>query len=157
MIKLKHILIITPLLMGFLGARLFPMPRNAGQDVASRPPRKWFSIVWTALYLMLGIFWFLQQQKHEQQNIVYLNVSVLLLLGLFMTWQYLFSAGKKKGALAILVGSVVAVTVIRDISPQKINGIPVKTLLVPLFVWLLYATVLSMFSLQEQQMKSKVV
>ncbi len=142
--SLELIVFFLPLIIGFGTGMICRTKSSAGSIVKFRPPPWVFSVVWTLLYLMIGLSWVLSLRVGQSQllsNVLYISLIFILSL-----WLVLYSCmNQKKWALAIMVLALMVTLVTYTMVPSVIA----KGLLVPLFVWLLYALLISVFEVQK--------
>jgi len=133
-------------MLGFGTSWLMPMPEDSAREVAARPPRWSFSVVWVCLYLLLGIAW-----SRELNSPWPVHVCIVALLALFMLWQVLFSktVRKPKEATYVLVAAIAIVLMVRDVGKDAFTSL----LLAPLVAWLIFASILSVQNLQLRQQR----
>lgn len=126
----------TPLISGYAMGQICPMTSRAGENIPARPPAWTFGIVWPLLYIAMGIAWVRTRQSANS------DVLFILLTGCLLLWQYFYSCqGKTKAALYTLVAAVAAAlgTALWINSKDRVSSL----LLVPLIVWLIFATMLN--------------
>ena len=126
--------ILFPIISGYITIYFCPMLNENVKKLNFTPPNYIFALVWPILYLLLGFAWL----KSKEFTIWYLILSLTLCL-----WLIIYSCKKNKYlALSIILISIALVLVCYTISKQIS-----KLLLIPLLVWLCFATILSMFDL----------
>uniref|UniRef100_A0A6C0I1C8 TspO/MBR family protein n=1 Tax=viral metagenome TaxID=1070528 RepID=A0A6C0I1C8_9ZZZZ len=146
---MDYVTIFIPILMGFSSAMLCNVGEDSGNIVKFRPPAIVFSIVWTILYLLIGISWYFARQKpllniFSKINIV--DVMYVLLNIILCLWVYLYSCkGDKKNAIYIIVLSMIFTMFCYTLSGH-IGG---KLAIVPLMGWLFLATLLNIFEVEK--------
>jgi len=130
------IYLLLPLASGFGVGMICKTTAKAGSTVKFRPPGWVFGVAWTILYLLLGISW----MNSKQYSIIY-----MLLILTLCSWQIVYSCAKNKNlALAIIVAAL-GMCLLTYTAVGKTS----KYLLVPLFIWLMFALLLSVFELQN--------
>jgi translocator protein len=141
---LDWLLFLLPTIVGF-GTNMFcRVKKSSGSSVKFRPPPWVFFIIWTLLYLMLGLSWVLAVQSGQS---ILISLFYIKLILIFSLWLILYSCmNQKKWALFILVLALIFTLLIYTL----VNPVISKMLLVPLFIWLLYALLLSMFEIQNK-------
>ena len=128
--------VLFPLVTGFATAFFCPMKNINKTRLKFQPPSYVFGIVWPILYLMLGFAWV----NSKSHSLWYLILSLLL-----CAWIFVYSCQKNKYlALAIILFCIMFVLFCYTLS-NKIS----QVLLIPLFVWLSFATLLSVFTIYE--------
>lgn len=109
------------------------------------PPNWLFGPVWTVLYLLMGISFYLIWQRgwKKKQNITARNYF-LTQLGLNFIWTPIFF-GLRAPLLALVV--IIAMWVATVVTIQKLYPISkwAAYLLVPYLLWISFATILNMF------------
>jgi tryptophan-rich sensory protein len=122
--------------IGFLTGALCPL-RNAGSSIPARPPGYVFGIMWTLLYILVGLAWIYASRIHWMYDVAFLALSLLL-----ASWTVVYGCGNgKKAALYILLLNLLAATMI-TIS-LVLHGCFWALSLVPLVIWLIFATMLN--------------
>lgn len=140
---IDFILLITPMLSGYLTNLLFPTKRDTGISVKGRPPPKVFGIVWFVLYLLIGFSWMKTYNSKSTNHskfkttVIYGSLVFILCLWLFI-YNYLEN---KTWAVWIIVISLLFAMITAKYS----EGYE----LLPLIVWILFATMLSFQELQQ--------
>ena len=142
--SVELIVFFLPLIVGFGTGMICRTKSSAGSSVKFRPPPWVFSVIWTLLYLMIGLSWVLSLRAGQSQlvtNVLYISLIVILSL-----WLVLYSCmNQKKWSLAMMVLALIVTLVTYTMVPS----IVAKGLLVPLFIWLLYALLISVFEVQK--------
>jgi translocator protein len=119
--------------VGYLVSLKCKMNNRSGSSVRFRPPSYIFGIVWPILYLLIGYSWIKSTDSLCENKIDLLFISLSLLLGF---WIYVYSCmNNKLGSLYIMFLIFLNLLFLMILIPEKS-----KLLLVPLCVWLLYAT-----------------
>ena len=144
--SVELIVFLLPLIVGFGTGMICHTKSSAGSSVKFRPPPWVFSVVWTLLYLMIGLSWLLSLRAQGGQSQLLINVLYIQLIVILALWLVLYSCmNQKKWALVmmvlVLIGTLLTYTMV--------SSVVAKGLLVPLFVWLLYALLLSVFEVQK--------
>ena len=131
-----YILFLLPLLVGFGTGMICRTSSAAGATVKFRPPPWVFSVVWTLLYLFIGLSW-----VYSQTNPIFYGLLILIL----SLWQVVYSCiGNKKLALAVMFLALNMTAITYTMASSQLS----KVLLIPLFIWLIYALLLSVFEIQ---------
>ena len=137
---LEYIPIIIPSLLGYGTAAFCKIGKQSGEIVSFRPPAIVFSFVWPILYIMLGLSWYFSRQENQLLSDIF-YISLIFLLSL---WIVVYSCeNNKKNAIYILLLSIVFA-----ISSYTVADMKGKLLIVPLIVWLSFATLLNIFEVQ---------
>ena len=126
--------VLFPIISGYITIYFCPMSNKKVKKLNFRPPSYVFGIIWPILYLLLGVAWL----KSKEFSLWYLLLSLILCL-----WLIVYSCKNNKHlALAIILISIGLVLVCYTVSKQIS-----KLLLIPLLVWLSFASLLSIFDL----------
>jgi benzodiazapine receptor len=142
---MNYIYLLSPNIFIFITSIFFPVTDNAGKDIVFRPPESSilrnlrlpgyvFGIVWPILLLLLGYSWTLRP------NILYLYIILTLLLSL---WLILYKLSKKIAFYEIILTLLFSIFVLF----YKYNTLS-SILLIPLILWLSFASVLNYYSIQ---------
>ena len=139
---------VLPSVVGIITIMFCRTRSSAGSNVKFRPPPWVFSIVWPVLYLLIGLSWVCAMHQTSPKwmcMMLYINLMIVLSL-----WLIVYACmNKKKWALFVMVLALM----ITLVTYTWVSSIIAKGVLVPLFVWLIYALLLSVF---EIQMSSKL-
>jgi tryptophan-rich sensory protein len=135
----EYIPIFVPSLLGYGTAMFFKLGNQAGENVSFRPPAIVFSIVWPILYILLGLSWYFSRQKKTLLSDIF-YISLIIFLSM---WIVVYS-NNKKNAIYILLLSIVFALLSYTVADLK--G---KLLITPLIVWLIFATILNIFEVQN--------
>ena len=141
---LKYAPILLPSILGYSAAMFCNVGKNSGEIVSFRPPPVVFSIVWSVLYLLLGISWYLalndDSLDKNMVNIFYILLNIFLCL-----WVYVYSCkNDKKMGIYIIV-----ICIIFSLFCYTIGNLTSKLLIVPLMGWLFLATLLNVFEVEK--------
>lgn len=135
----EYIPIFVPSLLGYGTAMFFKIGNQAGENVLFRPPAIVFSIVWPILYIMLGLSWYFSRQKNTLLSDIF-YISLIIFLSL---WIVVYSKSKKNAIYILLLSIVFALL---SYTVADLKG---KLLITPLIVWLIFATILNIFEVQN--------
>ena len=138
----EYLLLLTPILSGFIISAICPMGSDSGSDVKFRPPSWVFGVAWPILYLLLGLSWVLAQQKNKNYNYLYLLLNSLLCM-----WIIVFSCyNSQKNSVFILLGTIILAIMCFT------SGVMYSQLaLSPLIGWLIFALLMNTTLVQESQ------
>jgi len=140
------ILICLPALTGYLTAMFCKVGSDSGSNVSFRPPPIVFSIVWPILYLFLGISWVLARNY----NRYIADIAYIIIILLLNMWIYVYSCQKdKKSAISVIALSFIA-TLLTCIFLGTFLS---KLLILPLVLWLFFATILNIFEVTNKQLE----
>lgn len=132
--KLLTIFILVPLLLGTV-VGLITVP---GSNTDSILPPWIFPVVWTILYILMGISSYIIYEKTNNIPRIYI---IQLLVNLF--WSFVFFIFKQQiGAFILILILIILVTImIKDfLKESKLSGY----LQVPYLIWLCIAAVLNL-------------
>ena len=144
--SVELIVFFLPIIVGFGTGMICRTKSSAGSNVKFRPPPWVFSVVWTLLYLMIGLSWVLSLRAQGGQSQLLVNVLYIKVIVILSLWLILYSCmNQKKWALVVMVLALMVTL----LTYTMITSMVAKGLLVPLFVWLLYALLISVFEVQK--------
>jgi len=125
----KRLYLVIPLISVNGVALFFPISKTSGQKIWFRPPPYVFIIVWPLLLLLIGYSWYLRP------NLSFYYAFLTLLLS---TWSILWAYSKLYSLFNIISTLFLTLYLIFFKSSY---------LLIPLFLWLCFATVLNFYSI----------
>lgn len=128
--------LLLPMISGYTVSAFCSPGRDAGASVKFRPPGWVFGVVWSILYLLIGLAWI----NSKKYSIYFIILNILLNL-----WLVFYGCQKNKVAgvyiiLSSLLCSFFIYTVVEKYS---------KYLIIPLIIWLLFALLLNIFEVQN--------
>ena len=140
---IKNIFYLTfPLILGIISGLL----TNNSIDYSNlnkpplAPPGIVFPIVWTILYILIGLSYYLYK-KNTETNIVE-EVTYYLQLFLNFTWTIIFFTLKLRfTAIIWIIALSISIYTLITLFQQKYK--PSAYLLIPYLIWCLYATYLT--------------
>lgn len=96
---INSMILILPLISGYVTSFVCKMDKTAGSNVKSRPPSFVFGIVWPILYLSIGLIWVIARKYGIMIDILMGTLTILLSL-----WIIIYSCkNNKRNALYILL------------------------------------------------------
>ena len=125
----KRIYLFIPLIAVNSVALFFPISKTSGQKIWFRPPSYVFAIVWPLLLLLIGYSWYLRP------NLSFYYAFLTLLLS---TWSILWAYSKLYSLFNIISTLFFTLYLI---------FFKYSYLLIPLFLWLCFASVLNVYSI----------
>ena len=135
---------LAPLVLGMGSGRFVPAARVCGTRPALQPPNWAFAVVWTALYVLLGIsaclVWRASGRRWTKEMSLFAGALLLT-----MTWWLIFARvcmWPLAAATLAAVGIVWVAVAWRFWMVSK----PAAVLIVPLLVWVAFATYLTVAS-----------
>ena len=129
----KRIYLFIPLITVNSVAFLFPIAKTSGQQIWFRPPPYVFAIVWPLLLILIGYSWYLRPK------LSYYYAFLTLLLS---SWSILWAYSKLYSLFNIIITLIFTLYLIFLKYSKKSSY-----LLVPLFLWLCFASVLNFYSI----------
>ena len=129
----KRLYLVIPFFAVNSVALLFPISKTSGKNVWFRPPPYVFAIVWPLLLLLIGYSWYLRPA------LSYYYAFLTLLLS---TWSILWAYSKLYSLFNIIATLFFTLYLIFLKYSKKSSY-----LLIPLFLWLSFATILNFYSI----------
>ena len=137
----QYSLIFLPMLAVYLPTVFYPVTDEIGVNVPFRPPGYVFAIVWPILLFLLGISWFVRRKKGMTINLIY--TILIVLLGI---WFILYDNNKYIGLVDIVFCFFITLYLfLYDF--KKFNKYASLTL-IPLLVWLIFASILNVAAIR---------
>lgn len=139
--KSEYAIILVPQLLSLLFQYVFPSNFKDNKKIFFQPPGYVFGIVWTIIYLLLGVYLYLliQQRKTNKYFTFMLSVYIINLL-LNLSWTPVVNVQKKyKLGIFIIALMIFTVLTLIAIDDKRLN----RTLLIPYVSWLLLALLLN--------------
>jgi tryptophan-rich sensory protein len=129
----KRIYLFIPLIAVNGIAFLYPISKDSGQKLWFRPPPYVFMIVWPILLILLGYSWYLRPK------LVFFYAYLTILLSTWaMLWDY-----NKFYAFINIISTLISTLILILYKYSRLSSI----LLVPLLLWLSFASVLNYYSI----------
>lgn len=143
--------IIFPLLIGSIPILLIPNMQSIYESLKKpffAPPAYVFPIVWTILYILMGIASYMVYiKKYDDVDIdvssALLVYVIQLLLNLF--WTFIFFGFRLYGLAFLELVILFLFVILTSVRFYKKAGLKPFLLLVPYILWLVYAGVLNFF------------
>ena len=129
----KLIYLFIPMLSVYIVSYYYPVTKQAGKDIWFRPPPYVFGIVWPILLLLIGFSWYLRPNL----SFYYTILTILL-----STWSIFWSYSKIYSLINIIITTFFTLYLILKKYSKKSS-----ILLIPLFLWLSFATLLNFYSI----------
>lgn len=130
---MNYVYLFIPIISVYVSGMYYPVDDKSGKKVWFRPPGWVFGVVWPILLSLLGYSWFLRPQLARY----YAFLTVVL-----STWSILFSFNKAYALINILIALITTMGLILPSYPEKAT-----LLLVPLGLWLSFASLLNYYSI----------
>ena len=134
--------IIIPIVIGFLGS-LIGNVQNGFDGIyrpSFTPPMIVFPIVWTVLYILMGISSYLVYENGDNEGALLIYGIQLIINSL---WTFFFFNLKWFLFSFILVLVILGLVIVMTIKFYKVNKIA-GYLQIPYIIWLLFAAILSL-------------
>ena len=126
---------LLPGLLGYISGYLCDFRRAREIKAPHQPPPVVFGVIWPILYILLGSAWIMATT--EQENNYYLLLSFVLAF-----WVIVYNCfGSDWGGLAIIILCLCIVAILMSKGSRNQSY-----LLLPLLIWLSYATTLNMWT-----------
>ena len=139
----SNLLIIIPIISSMLSVYLCDM-KNAGSNIKFRPPSYVFSIVWSCLYLFIGIAWYKSIEDKHLKDVYIHTIYLCIIISLFI-WVYIYSCKNKKKEASWIFICILTFILISLIYGNIIS----RLLMCPLFAWCIYATIMNTTEVQS--------
>ena len=137
----EYFLIFIPLVLGFLTSFLCRTGKSTGKTLKFRPPPVVFSIVWPILYILMGLSWVYSSRENATvSHVFYAILTILLCL-----WLVFYSCLKNKLAGVFILLACIACS----LACFGIGNYISKIMLSPLVAWLIFATLMNSFEVQN--------
>ena len=140
---LDYLIILIPSILGYGTSMLCNVQKDAGSTVNFRPPPIAFSIVWPILYILLGFSWFYSRKVNRELSDIFYTLLNLVLI----SWIIVYSCqnNKKYGIYVLILSFIFAMCC------YTLGDIKSKLMIVPLLGWIMFATLLNIFEVQENK------
>ena len=138
---MEKLIILVPLITGYITTAVCKMSSDAGSSVSFRPPAAVFGIIWPILYLLLGYSWY-----RSLDCSIYYSLLVLSLC----SWLVIYSCLNNKGLAIFNLLICVVLSLMVYTCASKVS----KYTIVPLIGWLLFALLLNMFEVNNLSLNS---
>ena len=129
----KRIYLFIPLVSVNSVAYFYPISKDSGKEVWFRPPPYVFMIVWPILLLLIGYSWYIRPKL-----VFYYTILTLLL----SSWSIVWNNNKFYAFINIITTLLFTLFLILYKYVKKSS-----ILLVPLLLWLSFASVLNYYSI----------
>jgi len=129
----KRIYLFIPLIAVNGIAFLYPLSKDSGEKLWFRPPPYVFAIVWPILLLLIGYSWYLRPKL-----VFFYTYLTILLSTWVMFWDY-----NKFYAFINIISTLICTFFLILYKYSKLSSL----LLVPLLLWLSFASVLNYYSI----------
>ncbi len=135
--NLSLLIILIPLIFVYIPS-IFYNTKNIGSNISFRPPPIVFALVWPILLILVGISWYLHRDINMMINIAYITLCILLGL-----WIILYKYSKLAGLIDIIACLLLCLfLILYKLNVKKLSNIS-SYLLIPLVLWLSFASILN--------------
>ena len=143
-----YFLLLVPLILSLISQALYWKPDifSKSPKLFFEPPSYVFSIVWTTIYVLLGLYLFrISTQKEKYYNYLIAIFCINLLLNYIWTPIVMIKMKKKLGIFIIvgMIGTLLSMIV-------STSDVISKNLLLPYMTWLIVALLLNIELLRKQ-------
>ena len=126
---MNYLYLLLPILSVYFVGSFYPIEKDAGKEIAYRPPGWVFGVVWPVLLLLIGKSWTLAPD---------LSKYYIILTTLLASWSMFYANNRSLAFLNILTS--IGITIYLILSKFKKKS---SNLLFPLLAWLSFASYLS--------------
>lgn len=143
-----YLLMLVPIMLSFISQALYWKPDifSKSPKLFFEPPPYVFGIVWTTIYLLLGVYLFRIYTKKEKYFSYLLFVFCVNLLLNYIWTPIVMIKMKKKLGMFIIVGMIGTLLSLLVSTTDVIS----KNLLLPYMTWLIVALLLNIELLRKQ-------
>ena len=143
-----YLLLLVPLILSLISQALYWKPDifSKSPKLFFEPPSYVFGIVWTTIYVLLGLYLFrISTQKEKYYNFLIAIFCINLLLNYIWTPIVMIKMKKKLGIFIIvgMIGTLLSMIV-------STSDVISKNLLLPYMTWLIVALLLNIELLRKQ-------
>lgn len=125
---------LAPILSGTLGTLICRVPKSSGEKIKARPPPYMFGVIWTVLYIFIGISWVFLSRSTKQTWLIDLLFGINI--ALTFLWIVLYScSGLKKAGLYVLILIFISILTLLNVSRDSF----VFYFIAPYAGWVLFA------------------
>ena len=129
----KLIYLFIPMLSVYIVSYYYQVTKQATKEIWFRPPPYVFGIIWPILLLLIGFSWYLRPNL----SFYYTILTILL-----STWSIFWNYSKIYSLINIIITTFFTLYLILKKYSKKSS-----ILLIPLFLWLSFATLLNFYSI----------
>lgn len=143
-----YLLMLVPIMLSFISQALYWKPDifSKSPKLFFEPPSYVFGIVWTTIYILLGVYLFrIYNKKEKYFNYLIFVFCINLLLNYIWTPIVMIQMKKKLG-IFIIVGMIGTLLSLLVSTTDMIS----KNLLLPYMTWLIVALLLNIELLRKQ-------
>jgi translocator protein len=143
-----YLLMLVPIMLSFISQALYWKPDifSKSPKLFFEPPSYVFGIVWTTIYILLGVYLFrIYNKKEKYFNYLVFVFCINLLLNYIWTPIVMIQMKKKLGIFIIvgMIGTLLSLLV-------STTDVISKNLLLPYMTWLIVALLLNIELLRKQ-------
>ena len=131
----KYFYFFIPIICVYITGHFFPIKDYNKKKIKFQPPSYVFGIVWPILLLLIGSSWFLNYKKTNY----YIILTILL-----SSWMIIYSYSKFYALINIIITLLFIIYTINKTQNYYFKKLKTSSLLlIPLFLWLLFAAYLN--------------
>lgn len=136
MFNIRWLIVLIPLLLSMLQQMVFPSNFQQNKKVFFQPPGYVFGVVWTILYLMLGLYALRLLNSYD----TFLFVMFVFNIVINLAWTPVVNNLRMFTTGIYMIATMITITLIMIVSENdKLN----KALLIPYLSWLFFALLLN--------------
>lgn len=141
---LPYLAAVTPLVGGMASGRVCPMPPNPANPIAG-----WvFGVVWSALYILLGLYLYMLLRMPSSSATRMLLVIFLVNLALNFAWTPTYSCGPDAPntglSLAVIYFVLLTALLLWGCTLRTASTGHMHMFLAPYIAWLIFASALNL-------------
>ena len=136
----QYLILFIPLVSVYIPTVAYPVTEEIGNNVPFRPPGYVFAIVWPVLLILLGISWFKKRKMGYLVNFLYSLLTILLSI-----WFIIYDNNKIGGLIDILICLLLTIGLL--FYKMKELKVLYNFTLIPLILWLCFATILNIYAI----------
>lgn len=133
-------ILFAPLLMSLIVQRILPSDFSTNKKVFFQPPGYVFGIVWTILYVLMGVYFRNTLQRKGGQTKHVLLTLLVLNLCVNLAWTPVVNNMRRYTTGVYMIGVMLLLTLSNLVIDDMVWN---KAMLVPYFTWLLFALLLN--------------
>lgn len=139
--KLEYTIILLPQLLSVAVQHIFPSNFKDNKQVFFQPPGYVFGVVWTVIYLLLGVYlYMLIHQRKTNPYFKFMLLFYIMNLILNLIWTPVVNVCKKyKLGIFIIAIMIYTLLTLIAIDNKRLN----RALLIPYVSWLFVALLLN--------------
>lgn len=144
----RYSLIFVPLILSSLVQYLLPSDFSKTKTIFFQPPSYVFGIVWTILYILLGIYLYRFSTTFNYKSLLCVLMLILYVINITLnvSWTPVVNRiGQYKNGVYMIGTMILSTILLITLENDRYN----KSLMAPYVVWLLYALLLNIELVRE--------